>query len=178
MKLNKKAQEEMVGFVLIVVIVAIIVVIFLGISLRNSEGDIGDESEKIGSFINALSQTTTQCEIPTAQFQDVGALIGKCAQGKICEGCDGETCGATKNSCEVLKNILTEAMKSSYAVSEGSYVKYYNLTLYYEIDNEILIEPIIIGPQGNCIGDLLFNERPIYSSGEKIKLSLKVCFNN
>ena len=58
MKLNKKAQEEMVGFVLIVVIVAIIVVIFLGISLRNSEGDIGDESEKIGSFINALSQTS------------------------------------------------------------------------------------------------------------------------
>ncbi|PIN94658.1 hypothetical protein COU53_02650 [Candidatus Pacearchaeota archaeon CG10_big_fil_rev_8_21_14_0_10_30_48] len=178
MRLNKKAQEEMVGFVLIVVIVAIIAVIFLGISLRNSGGDVGDESEKIGSFIDVVSQTTTKCEIPTAHFQDVGNLISKCSQGKLCDGCDGETCGTTKSACEVLKNTLTEAMKSSYVVSEGSYVKYYNLTLYYELDNELLIEPIIMGPQDNCLGDLLFNERPVYSGGEKIKLSLEVCFNN
>jgi len=35
-----------------------------------------------------------------------------------------------------------------------------------------------MGPQDNCLGDLLFNERPVYSGGEKIKLSLEVCFNN
>ncbi|GAG23113.1 unnamed protein product, partial [marine sediment metagenome] len=36
-KINKKAQEEMLGFGLIIIIVLVIMMVFLGFSLRNSE---------------------------------------------------------------------------------------------------------------------------------------------
>jgi len=52
---DKKAQEEMVGFVLIVVLVAIIAVIFLGITLRKPSNKIGQESERLSSFLSAVS---------------------------------------------------------------------------------------------------------------------------
>ena len=167
---SKKAQEEIVGFVLIIVIVAIIGVIFLSIFLRKNAGEVGDNSQRINSLINSLSQITSKCEIPEAHFQDISDLIRECSKGSICSACEGNTCG--KSSCEVLRKTLEESMKASYVVNDVSYVKYYNLTLYSEFDKSPLIEPIILGNTG-CQGNKLFNEK----SFEDIKMYLEICFN-
>jgi len=172
-KINrKKGQEEMVGFVLIIVLVAIIGVIFLSISLRTSGSSVGEESDKIGSLIGALAQVTTKCEIPEAHYQDVGDLIDKCNEGKSCSSCDGLECGSG-SACDVLKNTLEGSLKTSYAVGEGSYVRYYNLSIYREIDNSLIIQPIITGNTDGCPGNKLFNGRDFNG----VKMSLEVCFN-
>ena len=58
--LPKRAQEEMVGFALIVIIVSVILVIFLGFSLRD-QGKENVESYEVESFIQSFLQYTSEC---------------------------------------------------------------------------------------------------------------------
>jgi hypothetical protein len=172
--MNSKAQEEMVGFVLIVVLISIAGVIFLGIALRDSGDEVVDESSQIYSLIGGLSQLTSYCEIPESNLLDVSDLIRECINGKECSACEGSTCGAS--ACEVLENTLEEAMGASYVVTDKSYVRYYNLSVYYEFDNRPLIEPILKGAQGDCVGRKLFNNRE-FNDREKVIMALEVCFS-
>ena len=165
-----KAQEEMVGFVLIVVLVSIIAIVFLVISLKSPKNEVST-SKNIDSLISSLSQLTTACEIPESNFKDIGDLIEACNNGLICNSCSGNTCDSTKTSCKVLENTLKEAMEASYVVTEESYILYYNLTLYNSFDKSLLIEPITKGPS-LCLGKRAFNERAF----NEIKLYLEVCF--
>jgi len=60
MKYNKKAQEEMVGFALIIIVVAVILLVFLSIGLRK-DGREDVESYEVASFIQSLLQYHTSC---------------------------------------------------------------------------------------------------------------------
>lgn len=175
--MSKKAQEEMMGFVLIVILVSIAGVIFLGIFLRSGgDEDIGQKSSKLYSLIGGLSQITTSCEIPQSNLINVRDLIRECINGNVCTACQGETCGNTDGACEVLENTLKKAMESSYVVTDKSYTKYYNLSIYYEFDGKNIISPILVGSQGNCLGNKLSNNRPFDDQGEKVIMSLEICF--
>ncbi len=57
---ERKAQEEMVGFALIMIIVAVIVLIFLSLSLRNQEEEIVENYE-VDSFIQSFLMYTSDC---------------------------------------------------------------------------------------------------------------------
>ena len=57
---NKSAQEEMVGFGLIIVLVAIIFIVFIAIYLKKPV-EVTEDYE-IGSFIQSTLQYTTICE--------------------------------------------------------------------------------------------------------------------
>ncbi|MEM3074476.1 MAG: hypothetical protein QW727_00850 [Candidatus Pacearchaeota archaeon] len=165
MKLKtKKSQEEIVGFVLIVVLIAIIGVIFLGISLRKDSGKV-NESQKIASLITSISHLTTQCQI-NSNFQDVSDLINGCANRRICDD--------SKPTCEVLKTTLDEVMKASYVVTDKSFTTHYNLTINNKFDNTILIEPVISGKVERCLGRKLVNEK---NFGRDLSMRIEVCFN-
>lgn len=169
---KNKAQEEMVGFVLIVVIIAIIAVIFLGITLRKPATNIGQESERLSSFLSAVSEFTTECEIPETNYKTIGQLVTKCNQGSICAN--------GKTACEVLENNLKSIMASSYRVESGSFVHSYNLTINSKSggSNRELIPPITAGNVLVCPGTKLFSDFPYISSGtEQISMRLEVCFN-
>lgn len=170
-KINKKGQEEMVGFVLIMVLVTVIAVIFLGITLRNPTST-GIESQQIASFLSSLSQLTTDCDISTTR-KNVEGLIIKCSENKVCSN--------GKPVCEVLENTLKEAMKASYLVNEDSFTRSYNLTIYDSFDNSPIVRPILAGPQTTCPGRVLNNNKPFTVSGlnnQEIVMNLEVCFNS
>lgn len=168
----KQSQEEMVGFVVIVVLVSIIAVIFLVISLKSSKTEVST-SKNIDSLISSLSQLTTECEIPASEFKDIGGLIDSCDKGLVCDVCNGNSCNDTKDSCKVLENTLKKAIEASYAVTEESYVSYYNLTLYNNFDKNLLIKSIIKGSE-TCLGKKAFNEIAF----DEIRLYLEVCFRS
>lgn len=174
-RLDKKGQEEMVGFVLIIVLVAVIAVIFLGITLRNPTSSTL-ESQQIASFLSSLSQVTTDCEIPLASKKNVGELIIKCAENKVCANNDVNQVSA----CEILENTLKEAMEAGYLVNEDSFTRSYNLTIYDSFDNSPIVRPIIVGNRGMCPGRVLNNNKPFTISGlnnQEIVMNLEVCFN-
>jgi hypothetical protein len=169
----KKGQEEMVGFILIIVLVAVIGVVFLSISLRQPSSEVIDGSENIASLLNSLNQITSVCENPQSNFLDVSDLISGCFENKLCLGCTAEECGSSKSACETLENTLKNAMETSYNVGEESSTRYYKLIVYDSFDNSPIIAPIIEGPSESCPGRKLFNERTI---GDRV-MSLEVCFS-
>lgn len=171
-KINKKGQEEMVGFVLIVVLVIIIGIVFLGISLRNPASNIEKDSKLISSFLGSISSYTTDCEIPQSVNRDIGELISDCYNGEIC--------GDGKTSCEVLETSLKGILNASYIVSNGSYTRYYEMGIRTKDSGRDIIQPIVQGnPLEACPSAKLSNQKQFSSgvSGELIYMSFEVCSN-
>ena len=113
--LYNKAQEEMVGFVLIVVILAVIILIFFGFSLANKNEEV--QSYEVESYVNSLVHYTTECQDSRGRHLDIGDLIIKCDRE---EDCLNQTA-----SCEVLNSTIHNMLRESWKVSENSPLRGY-----------------------------------------------------
>jgi hypothetical protein len=91
--MNKKGQEEMIGFVLIVVIITVAVLIMLLFSLRKPSGV--ESSANVENFLQASSYFTTNCEI-AGQSLSLKKLIVACQSNERCN--DEEACKALNQS--------------------------------------------------------------------------------
>lgn len=79
MKLNKRAQEEMFGFVVLVVLVIIIGVIFFIFSLKQTPtATINSKIQKADDLNIALLAYTTDCRDSSNQLLEVRRLIREC----------------------------------------------------------------------------------------------------
>lgn len=127
---NKKSQEEMVGFALIMIIVAVVLLVFLGLSLRNPQQE-EVESYEVDSFISSFLQYTTDCEENyETNYFSIEDLISSCA--------DMEDCFDGRGTCEVLEETIKELVERSWDVGEDNPVKGYELKISLE-NQEILL---------------------------------------
>lgn len=127
---NKKAQEEMVGFVLIMLVVAIIFLVFLGIFLRNASKENVSESKEISSFLDAMFEYTTECG-PSAQSpKRLSQLILDCSN----QGNSANCIGSDGKGCTALKDDLRKAIESNWNFNENSPTKGYLLQILRETD--------------------------------------------
>jgi hypothetical protein len=109
---NKKGQEEMVGFALIIIIVAVILLVFLAFSLRTPQTE-AVESYEVESFLKVVLQYTTDCkDSGTLEYLEVKDLIANCRDKKNCEN--------GKNSCELLEEIFSGAIEKGWDIGEES----------------------------------------------------------
>jgi len=123
MNKNKRAQQEMVGFGLIIIIVAVIILVFLTISLRKTSQEV--ESYEVDSFLQALSQHTTNCSI-TSEFDylDVKDLIEECVNDQVCLD--------YRHTCKALNDTLIVLIDNSWQVGEDRPNKGYFFNSTYE----------------------------------------------
>jgi len=118
---TKKAQEEMVGFILIVVIVMVILVIFLGFSLKNTEKEVV-ESFEVDNFILSFTQYTTDCrDSGNSEFLSLEKVISQCDSNKMCLD--------RRDSCDVLENTLEGIAEGGWGIGAGSPIKGYELNI-------------------------------------------------
>ena len=115
----KKAQEEMIGFALIVILVSVILLIFFGFSLTN-KGKSNVESYEVESFIQSFLQYTSTCK-DNLEPLSVQNLIIYCNNQRNCV--NGE------NSCKVLNNTLEGIVKESWPFGENRPIKGYVLNI-------------------------------------------------
>ena len=86
---SKKAQEEIVGFVLIMVIVAVGFLIFLGFNLRQGITTT-EESFDLHQFLESSMEYTTECSLRYEKdLAKLGDLFESCYFGKTCFGAVG-----------------------------------------------------------------------------------------
>lgn len=117
----KMAQEEMVGFAMIIIIVAIILLVLLGISLSKPETH-GVESYEVESFIQAILQQTTECSSDYGNsYNDIRSLITECYDEQICEN--------GNSACSILNSILNDILDKSWQAGQDSPVKGYELNI-------------------------------------------------
>jgi hypothetical protein len=126
--INKKAQEEIVGFALIVILVGIILLVFLSFSLRKSPSD-EVESYEVESFLQSALQVTTTCKDKFG-YLDIQEVIFECGEK--------ESCAEGAYSCDVLKESLEDMLQDSWKVDEESVIKGYSLRIILEEEEEIL----------------------------------------
>jgi len=143
---NKLAQQEIVGFVLIVVIVSIIGLIFLSLSLGKDER-AGQTSIEISNLLESSMYYTTDCAVSfIPQYKSGQDLVKACYRN--------EKCLNEKMACDALGENMGKIIDNSLNVCADCVNKAYKLNIYYKpLDLEIQDDEILVLEKGvflNC----------------------------
>ena len=157
---NKRGQEEMIGFVLIVILVAIILLVFVGFSLRTEQRE-DVESYEVESFIQAMLQQTSDCK-DNQEYLSVDKLIFGCA--------DSENCLDGREECLVLADNLRGIVQESWR-TENRPIAGYELKILNGKEN--LIPEIKDGNQTNNYKSSLSE---FDRGGNQIQISFRVYY--
>lgn len=153
---SKRSQEEMVGFALIIIIVAVILLVFLGFSLRSSQKEIV-ESYEVDSFIQAFLQYTTDCaDTYEPNYLSIQKLIIECNKG--------ETCLDERYTCDVLDSELTKILEESWKTGEDWPVKGYELNITSNKEELLSIK------QGNTTREYKWATQDFSKGGDSIEI--------
>lgn len=153
---NKLGQEEMVGFALIVIIVAIIILVFLSFSLRAPQVE-EVESYEIDNFIQTALQYTSDCQ-DNLGYLSVERLITRCYSGKMCLD--------SRSTCDVLDLTITGIMDESWSVSGGSVIKGYALNITSEAESILSIK------EGNSTTEYKSDEVQLGTNDLEVRLTV------
>ena len=159
----KRSQQEMVGFVLIVVLVVIGMLIFLVISVRKSSGET--KSVEVENMLAGIMKQTTNCAIVyEPDYDNVKDLVKSCYENEKCSNLD-------KMACDYLNETLKEIMDT--ILETESVINAYQLKIFRDTeDSEILkIEA------GMCEGVVAGAQEVILADSGKIIIRLKVCYS-
>ncbi len=123
-KLKNKAQHEMTGFVIIIVMVMVIGVIFLGISLRKHAPVVTIDAE-ISNFLIASDSMTSSCaQTYEPNYRTLEELAIDCYSAK--------TCLDSRSPCDVLKDTYNQLLPR---FRPAGTIKSYDLTYYFQQSN-------------------------------------------
>ncbi len=167
-KANKrKGQEEIVGFVLIVVLVVFVLIVFLGIQLRKPVKE-QRESEVIYQFLESSMEQTTNCTLSEgASYLELDELIRECSETD--SSCLG---GAT--SCDIAKDTFTKLINESFAIGPDYPYKGYNISTIYSINfsGQSQTESVLSIAMGNCSNNYIGSS---YLIPQSLNVKLKLC---
>lgn len=163
----KKGQEEIVGFVVIVVLVAVALVILLGFSLRNDK-TTEVQSMEVNQFLESASEYTTECALRyVPAYASIGDLYDACLESTNCVN--------GKTACSTLNESLNSLLNAAWASKGG--VKGYNLEAKYHLNvTDDLGETITRISYGNCSGIIKGGQKALPSPPGIILVELRVCY--
>jgi hypothetical protein len=128
-KNNKRAQQEMVGFVIIVVIVTIIGVIFLSLTAFKVD-KTRKSSIEVSNFLQAAMYYTTDCASDYyPRYREMQDLI------KDCNKNSEKKCKDGRKVCDALESFMKKALDESLKPSEDYHYKAYKLEIYFKALN-------------------------------------------
>jgi hypothetical protein len=166
MRKNRRAQEEMVGFVLIVVIVAIIFIIFLAIFLRRGAHASAKESADVYQFLQGAMEYTTECAVSyEPAFSSLGELIKDCYSGA--------TCTSGKSACAVLNQTVANIVESGWRIGPERPFRGYIFNSTYKSDNNA--KTVLYQQRGNCSFNMIGGETLIAAYPGSISTTLRMC---
>lgn len=175
---SKRSQQEIAGFVLIVLIVSIIGVVFLSLSLGKTEINKQTSVEVSNLLISTMHHTTNCAVNYIPQYRDMQDLIKECYKDKIG---DYRKCLDGSDVCKELETNFKEILDKSLMIDSSNVNKAYNLDIYFSSDDENKQkEEILSVERGNFINcsSIVGGGHPIpvgsFISG-KIETELLVC---
>jgi hypothetical protein len=117
---STKGQDEMVGFALIIIIVAIVFIVFISVYMRKTPEKTVDY--EANSFVQAALQYTTTCEEANMENLTIQRLIFKCQEKEPCAYKE-------MDPCKILNDTLKEMIKESWNVGPNNPIKGYHLAI-------------------------------------------------
>ena len=160
---QKRGQEEMVGFVLIVVLVVIGLMVFLIWSVKDS-GEIA-ESMQVENMLDVLMRSTTSCApVYEPNYDDFEDLFEDCYKDKQCKNLNRSACDYLNES---LKKVLSDVFASEATISA------YSLT--FSVKDDEGTRGLMVFSEGNCSGSLSGAQRKIDVGAEDLIIRLNIC---
>jgi hypothetical protein len=157
---NKLAQQEMVGFVLIVIIVVVGLMIFLLFSLRSS----GEKnSVEVENMLSSILKMTTDCAtVFEPEYDNYEDLFKSCYENKRCANLGEDSCDYLNSS---LRKVFEELVKGESTIGA------FQLDFFTNEGANIL--RVV---NGNCSNSLTSSsQRSIKTNSVNLVIRLKVC---
>jgi len=162
---RNRGQQEIVGFVLIVVLVVVGLMVFLVISMRGGGEDL--ESVRVSNILDIVMRTTTDCAIVyEPDYDSFEDLLKSCHGGKICSNLNRE-------ACDYLNESLTDVIDGM-MMTESGVVGWGVDFIERDEDGEVGI--LRIENWENCSGGVSGAQRSIVSGGDKLVVRMRACF--
>ena len=160
-KQNKKAQEEVMGFVIIVLIVMIIGLVFFAFALRRTTETVEEQDAELDDLLQAMSYYTTDCKI-NSQYLNIKELVRKCYVSETAR------CENSENVCISLNNTIEDMLQEFLGQNlANQQIHSYSLN----ISNSKQITYI---EQGNLEGNYIGSSTPIPTlTGEDVIIYLR-----
>ena len=157
---NKSAQQEIVGFVLIVVLVMVALMVFLIISVRDSGDD--DVSVGVSNMLDIVMKATSDCAIVyEPDYDDFEDLFKSCYKEDSCSNLG-------RSACEYLNESLLDVV-SSMVASDAS-IGAWEVEFFVRDG-----EGILKWDEGNCTGSISGAQRSIVSGGVSLVVRMRIC---
>lgn len=110
----------MVGFALILILVAVIFIVFISVYIKRPVERVTDY--EVNSFVQAVLQYTTQCQEESLDNLSVQKLISQCQDRNPCYYKE-------MDPCIMLNSTIKEIAKESWNVKPGSPIKGYSFII-------------------------------------------------
>ncbi|MEK6918975.1 MAG: hypothetical protein AABW73_02955 [Nanoarchaeota archaeon] len=166
---NKRGQDEIVGFIIIVLLVSVVALVFFGITLRKTAPI--ESSVRLENFAGAALGVTTDCSIKKVpSYLDLEDLIKECRKGTSCY--DG------KKTCELLNKTVGELLDSTFPINGQAPTNYYSFKAYYQQNTSQGSSggvEFYTTEKGKCEGTKSGNTQSISSLPGVIRVETQIC---
>jgi hypothetical protein len=177
--MKKRAQEEMVGFVIVMLVVAVIFLVFLSVYIRSNKGSQPTESIEISQFLDSIVETTSICSFDDEfTFLSIGDLIRECQKEPIrkCTNIPSTPTPDESEVCMVLASELEKSIEDSWNFGVDSPETGYRFLASFDsgigASTNILNSPVSKPCGANVqIGA----DKPVFTPNGKIIISLTIC---
>ena len=148
----------MIGFALIIILVAVILLVFLGVSLNKNKKDFLGYNE-VDSFIQSTLAYTTSCAEDQDTYYSIKNLITECVNYE-------SDCLDGRKTCDVLNSTLKGILDESWKISENTPIKGYDFMIRVEETELIFFK------EGNSTNDYKGSVQEFSSRGVSIVIDL------
>ncbi len=100
MHLRRKGQQEIAGFVLIIVLVMIALMVFLVINAKKPQLEV--QSRSVDNLLSSLMEYTTECVVSPPKKENVRGLIKSCYDNEKCFNSNEFACDHLNASLNVI----------------------------------------------------------------------------
>jgi hypothetical protein len=167
--MRKRGQEEAVGFVAIIVIVALVVVFFIGISIRHA-GPQALGSASVKQFLESSSAFTTSCDLGLrTKYATLEQLMQSCSRNSQATCLNGEL------ACQRYNETVQRLLDSTWKPSQEGIIEGYVFNVSYE--RQTGSEQVVSFMNGSCEGNFMAEEvlSPDTFEGGTFVTQLRIC---
>ncbi len=171
---RKKAQEEIIGFVAILILIAVIFLGFIAFSLRQKPSE--QQDRRVANLLEAMLGVTTDCAVSfEPQFSTLQDLIKNCYYG--------ERCSNGRGACQYLNEIsegMLIAAEGDLSLERGRQLNYFEFNASYAIEGQQFVRRPSAGlahvKRGVCSGSSIGAQQFIPLDEGSIQVTLIFCY--
>jgi len=158
---NKKGQEEIVGFVLIVLLVSVIAIVFLAINIRKPSDKL--PSAEIESFLQSSMKYSSDCLVSAERRYTFKDLIVSCAE-------NNEKCLDGNSVCESMEYAANKLLREGLRICSDCPNTAYRFKIYGDSNRTLLSLK-----EGNCTGTITTSLLSLHTYSERVRVEVEVC---